>query len=53
VFIPDYFYESLETVFLGLKILNFSGADPDPGFGIFLNPRSRMEKFVSGIWDRG
>jgi hypothetical protein len=38
---------------LGLKILKFFDADPDPGFGIFLtldpDPGSVMEKFRSGI----
>jgi hypothetical protein len=34
--IPDHISESLETIFLKLKILKFFDADPDPGSGIFL-----------------
>jgi hypothetical protein len=34
--VPDNFSESLNTVFR-VKILKFFDADPDPGFGIFLN----------------
>ncbi len=33
--IPDHFFRSLEAV-LGLKILKFLDADPDPGSEIFL-----------------
>jgi hypothetical protein len=33
--IPDYIFESLETIF-GLKTLQICDADPDPGSGIFL-----------------
>jgi hypothetical protein len=32
--IPDNFSESLETVFLGLKMIKFFDPDPDPGSGI-------------------
>ncbi len=51
--IPDYFSESLETVFR-VKILIFFDAGPDPGSEIFLilDPRSRIEKFESGIRDK-
>jgi hypothetical protein len=28
--IPDHIFESLEAIFLGLKIINFFDADPDP-----------------------
>jgi hypothetical protein len=40
--------------FLGLKILKFFDADPDPGCGIFLalDPGSKMEKFGSEIRDK-
>jgi hypothetical protein len=44
---PDYFSESLETV-LGLNILQFFGADPDPGSGIFLTPDPGWKN-----WDPG
>jgi hypothetical protein len=49
--IPDHISESLETIFLVKKILEFFDADPDPGAGIFLtlDPGPGMEKFKSGI----
>ncbi len=54
--IQDHFFESLQTVF-GLSLMRFRIRDLfDPGSGIFLtvnpgsfDPRSRMEKFRSGI----
>jgi hypothetical protein len=33
--IPDHISESLETIFFGLKILKFFGADADPRYKIF------------------
>jgi hypothetical protein len=49
--IPDNFSKSIETVFgcKTFKKITFFGADPDPGFGIFLTlvPGSGMEKFGS------
>jgi hypothetical protein len=49
--IPDHISESLETIFLVKKILEFFDANPDPGAGIFLtlDPGPGMEKFRSGI----
>jgi hypothetical protein len=34
--IPDHIFESLETMFWGLKILKFFDVDANPGSGIFL-----------------
>jgi hypothetical protein len=34
--IPDHISESLETIFVGLKIIKFADAEPDPGSEIFL-----------------
>jgi hypothetical protein len=51
--IPDHISESFETIFLGLKILKFFDADPDPGSDklFTLDPGSRMEKIR--IYDPG
>jgi hypothetical protein len=47
--IPDHISESLETI-IGVKILKFFYADPDPGSRVFLAlvSGSGMEKFGSG-----
>jgi hypothetical protein len=45
---PRSFFRELRTV-LGLKILKFFDADPDPDL---FDPGSGMEKFVSGIQDK-
>ncbi len=47
--IPDYFFESIETVlnsFEQLKILKFLDADPDPGSKIFY-PVSGINIYIS------
>jgi hypothetical protein len=43
--------ESFETIFW-IKIPKFFDADADPGIFLTLDPRSRIEKFGSGIWDK-
>jgi hypothetical protein len=52
--IPDHISESLETIFW-VKILKFFDVEPDPGSRIrnLFEPGSVMEKFVSGIRDKG
>ncbi len=45
---PDHISESLQTIFW-VKILEFFDADPDPGFGIFMNLDPGLKKFGSGI----
>jgi len=47
--IPDHISESLETIYLGLKILKFFEAEQDQGSGIFSTMDPGWKKFGSGI----
>jgi hypothetical protein len=49
---PGSYFRELINNFLGLKILSFFDADPNPESGIFLTPGSGMEKLRSGIRDK-
>ncbi len=50
---PDHISESLETNFLGSKILKFFDADPGYGMEKTSYPGSGMEKIRSGVADPG